>query len=281
MALPATSSLRRAVLAVCVLDDLDLEPGNEGVVLTGDVRVEVPWSECHTALADADPESTPGRDRLRRWLRTRRWLADQPLDALLEQVRPVGLPRDSVRHPGSGWVRSRVLGNALDLGLGLLGLDPAAPDEVDLQPVGLLEAAGLNPAAWWPGAANYLEAMVTLAAQRWERDPAAAIRPMGDCDVLTLLGSRSFRAALAERSGGMCPASVPMRTRGWTELRRVDPAFAVGAAAATEAVDRGFPRPLLITVDEVVLVPAGGRPELIDLRDPAPATAVLRDVRYR
>ena len=56
------------------------------------------------------------------------------------------------------------------------------------------------------------------------------------------------------------PWPPPMRTRGWLDLSRIDPAFVLIAAAVTEEADRGFVRPLLITRDEVVLAAAVGRP---------------------
>ena len=78
---------------------------------------------------------------------------------------------------------------------------------------------------------------------------------------MTLLGSRALRAGLAGPAGGLAGVVVPMRRRGWTRLGLVDPAFGPAAAAATAAAERGFPRPLLVTVDEVSMVPVGGRPQ--------------------
>jgi hypothetical protein len=104
------------------------------------------------------------------------------------------------------------------------------------------------------------------------------LRPLGDADVVTLLGSRTLRAALAEASGGMAAVVVPMRRRGWTRIALVDPAFGPAAAAATSAADRGFPRPLLLTTDEVAVVPEGGRPQDVALRDPATPATWSRDV---
>jgi hypothetical protein len=109
--------------------------------------------------------------------------------------------------------------------------------------------------------------MGAIAASRWRRDPAQPLRPVGDCDVVTLLASPVLRAALAGAQGGMCACVVPMRSRGWTELRRVDPAFAVAAVAATSDEQRGFDRPLLVTADEVGQAVDGGRPAQIALRD--------------
>ena len=58
----------------------------------------------------------------------------------------------------------------------------------------------------------------------------------------------------------MTGAVVPMLRRGWTRLSLVDPAFGPAAAAATAAAERGFPRPLLVTADELTQVPEGGDP---------------------
>jgi hypothetical protein len=120
-----------------------------------------------------------------------------------------------------------------------------------------------------------------VQAERVARDAKGQLRPYGECDVVTLLGSRSLRAALAEASGGMAAAVVPMRRRGWSRLAGIDPAFGPAAAAAKSAEDRGFVRPLLVTAHEVALAPEGGRPEEIVLRDAAPDEPWLRDVLYR
>ena len=62
---------------------------------------------------------------------------------------------------------------------------------------------------------------------------------------------------------------------------QIDPAFGPAAAAATPAEQRGFARPLLLTADELTLVPEGGRPERIVLRDRAVDAPWDRDVLYR
>lgn len=251
-----------------VLCDVDLEPARLGVTLTGRPSVWVPWSECRRALAGHDPESTPGRTRLADWLLARRWAADAGRDAVQVALRPVGLPVDHVLHPGLDWVRERVLGDALDLGLGAVGLDPADPDRVVLLPATALDALELDAELSWLEVRASLERLGELAADRVRLDPKGRLRPFGDCDVVTLLGARSLRAALAADSAGLGAAVVPMRRRGWTNLALIDPAFGPAAAAATPAAERGFPRPLLLTADELTLVPEGGRPDLV-LRDPA------------
>jgi hypothetical protein len=266
---------------VSVLHDLDIEPGELGVVLPGQPTVWVPWGECRRALAGHDPETT-GRRRLSDWLHARRWAADRTTDDLLQRLRPVGLPIDHVLHPGLDWVRERVLGDALDLGLGAVDLDPADPDRVVLLPATALDAAGLDQDQMWARVRGMLEDLGGLAAERLRRDTKGQLRPLGDCDVVTLLGSRALRAAIAQEAGGMGAAVAPMRTRGWTRLALIDPAFGPAAAAATEPAQRGFERPLLITADELTVVPVGGRAEDILLRDPAPAEeSWLTDVLYR
>ncbi len=278
---PSLLELRRATLAVSVLSDVDLEPADDGVLLTGQPQVWVSWTECRRALAGHVPESADGRARLTDWLMVRRWCADAGPAVVAASLRPVGLPVDHVSHPGLDWVRERVLGDALDLGLGAVGLDPEEADRVVLLPTSALDAMGLDADVLWLAVRERLEDLGAMAAERALRDPKGVLRTFGDCDALTLLGARSLRTALAQEAGGLAAAVVPMRSRGWTRLAQIDPAFGPAAAAATVAADRGFTRPLLLTADEVSLVPAGGRAQQVVLRDPVPATPWLRDVLYR
>lgn len=264
-------ALRQLALAAAVLDDVDLEPYGDGVVLRDGPPVEVTWAELRDALDGADPESSLARRRATRHLRGRRILAGTPVEELVLRARPVGYPVDAREHPGLDWVRQRVLGDVLDLGLGVVGL-AADPERMEVLPPGCLSAAEVDPTGWWPAARRYLDRMGALAAARLRRG-GSVLRPMGDCDVVTLLGSPELRATLAGGdSAGMAAVAVPMRRRGWADLARLDPAFVMAAAAATEESERGFARPLLVTADEVALAPAGGRPADLDLRDPAPSS---------
>ncbi|HVE98217.1 MAG TPA: hypothetical protein VNA12_03465 [Mycobacteriales bacterium] len=273
--------LRRCALAISVLLDLDLGNHPQGIEVAGVPTVLVTWRECRTALGGLSPDSEDGRFRLGRWFLRRRWIADHTLDDLAERARPVGLPHAHALHPGDSWVRERVVGESLDLGLGFRGIQPGQPDRVIVVPEGVFEAAGTDVGRFWTEARWYLEKMGALALERWWRDRAAVVRPMGDCDVVTLLGSRVFRTAVtADESQRMRAAIVPMRTRGWLDVSRIDPAFGPAAATATEAVDRGFARPVLLTADEVSVVPAGGRPQAA-LEDPAPQRDWLRPLVYR
>ena len=264
-----------------MLHDVDVEPAPLGVILPGTPTVWVSWGECRRALAGHHPEHLAGRTRLASWLLARRWAADAGPESLELALRPVGLPVDHVLHPGLDWVRERILGDALDLGFGAVGLDPSDADRVILLPVTALDAAGIDPEVAWTGARALLEELGALAAERVARDPKGQLRPYGSCDALTLLGARSLRTALANAAGGMGAAVVPMRRRGWTSLAQIDPAFGPAAAAATSAEDRGFSRPVLLTADELSLAAEGGRPEQIVLRDPAADEPWVRDVLYR
>jgi hypothetical protein len=267
------------VLAVCVLQDLDLMPGDDGVV-TGSGRL-VPWQALELALGGLDPDEPAARPRLAAWLRALQQIGWRSPDDLAARVRPVGLPRGHDRHPGPSWVREQVPGDVLDLGVGLLGIG-ADPDGVVVPPAGLLQAAGHDQAGWWPSCCDYLEDMGLLAAERLRLHPQRPLHPMGDCDVVTLLGSPSFRRALATSDGtGMRAAAVPTRRRGWLDLSRTDPAFALVAASLAEPEDRGFERPLLVTAYEVAMARPGGDPVLQALRDGAAPDPVLPSVRYR
>jgi hypothetical protein len=274
--------MRQCVLAVSVLDDVDLVPHDRYVLVQGTPPIRVTWRLIRHTLAGAEPESPLARHRVAVLLRQARWVGDHGRRGLRTRARPYGMPVDHPEHPGLDWVRERVLGDALDLGMGFAGLDSARPDTVLPVSAGLLTALRIDIEPWWPLASAYLDEMASMASLRQRRRPSPVLRPMGDCDVVTLLGSRIYRAALVRGDAtGMRGVAVPMRTRGWLDLARIDPAFASAAAAATEAEERGFERPLLVTADEIVQAPAGGRPAEIVLRDPATPTPHLRDVLYR
>lgn len=261
------TALRQVVLAASVLDDIDVLPRDWGVVLPGSPTVEVAWREVRQALAGARPSSDRARIRVASWLFGRTVAAQRTREELRAAARPVGLPIDHVLHPGCDWVRHRVHGGALDVGCGFVGVG-REPDDVVLIPQGVLDAAGIDPRPWWPVALHYLEAMGAVAADRAAR--SRVITRIGDCDAVTLVAARSLRSRLCAADGArMVAASVPMRGRGWLDLSRIDAAFAAAAAAATPALTRGFRGPVLLTRDEVVLAPPGGRPAELVLRDPA------------
>ena len=181
---------------------------------------------------------------------------------LARAARLVALPPDHVEHPGPGWALESLPGGALDLGVGVLGLG-CDPDRAAALPPGIACAAEADVRPWWPQLRAHAERMGELAVARLRRDGGrdAVLRPVGGCDVLSLLASTALRTQLARGDGsGMRALAVPSRSRGWFDLRRVDPAFVVGAWTATDPRERGAPRPLLVTVDEVALAVAGGDP---------------------
>jgi hypothetical protein len=278
---PEPPQLRRCALGVAVLNDIDVVPATDGVVLPGPPQVRVSWTECRRALAGADPESDDGRIRVARWFTMRRWLADRRIEDLMERARPFGASVTSPLHPGLDWVRRRVLGDALDLGFGFLGIDPVDTERVVPVPHELLRASGIDPTHWWSTSVVYLEQMGAMAADRLHRSPNTPLRPMGDCDVVTLLGSRTFRQAIVKDvPDGMRTVAVPMRQRGWLDLNRVDPAFSAAAARLTSVEDRGFDRPLLVTRDELVLAREGGDVVRSAVEDRIAPVIDLRDVLY-
>jgi hypothetical protein len=275
------TALRRCTLAVSVIHEVDMIPTDEGIVLLGVPDIPVSLEQIAEAIGGADPADSVAQDRLHRWLLARRAIADKSLDELAETIRPVALPIGHDLHPGPRWVQQPVLGGSLDLGIGFVGLLADLPELVFVTPPSVLSAAGIDPSPWWRGAMEYLENMGALATTRWRRDPRTPLRPMGDCDVLTLLASRVLRGALCADAGGMRAIAAPVRSRGWLDLSRIDAAFALTAAAIADDESRGFPRPVLLTVDEVSIVADGGRPAEIVLRDPASdETPWLRDVLY-
>ncbi len=293
-------ALRRGTLAASVLHDIPLRPDAQGVSLGRswddcEEWTPVSWGALSTAVVDVDPESLSGRLRLRDWLRG--YLLARAVRTRSElpyQLVALALPAGHVLHPGPVWAREQVLGGVLDVGLGVRPAAdapvpqgrPSEPPAVAAPlPPGALLAAGVDPAGWWPAAAARRDAMATLAADRLERDGEVVVRPIGGCDVLTLLSGRALRAHLARSDGtGLRAVAVPVRSRGWFDLARIDPAFVGAAAAATDAELRGVSRPLLVTADEVSLVPTAGPAELarLALADPSGRQAQLdRDVLYR
>lgn len=270
---PATDdrvALRRCVLAVAVLHDVDLVPDDDGVGLSSGRHVS--WDVIRLALGPLDATDPAARAALARWLLALRSVAWRSPEDLQKRARPVGLPRGHVLHQGRTWVREHVPGGALDLGLGFVGTG-SDPDRVEILPAGVLDAVMNDPAVldtWWKGARHYLEEMGSLAADRYRRRPTEPLRPMGDCDVVTLLGAASLRRALCGHDRtGLCAAAVPNRTRGWIDLSRTDPAFALVAASLAEPTERGFARPLLLTREEVSMAREGGDPVLQSLREAA------------
>lgn len=280
-------ALRGCVLAVSVLEDLDIEPRERGLVLDGVPPVFVGWPVVRGAVGPHLPGSVTARRRLTEWLRLRRLVADLGADAasvLRQAARAVAVPAGHPAHPGRSWVLERPLGGALEAGLGVLGL-LEDPDGVALLPPGVVTATGASARRWWPAVRQHAEGMGHLAVQRLRRDAGsgqAVLRPVGGVDVPSLLLSPALRRHLATEDGsGMRALAVPMRSRGWYDLARIDPAFVAAAWSATDEWERAYAVPLLVTADEVAPAPTGGDTVRQALSDPVTEASWQRDVRYR
>ncbi len=293
--------LRRAVLAVSVLDDIDVSPRARGVVLDGPpgaMSTRLSWRVVAAAIGPGPAGSAAGHRRLSTCLQLHLLVAELGPDAasvLRQSARALALPRDHAIHPGARWVRQRPIGGALQAGVGVVGL-VGDSDEVVPLPPSVASAAGVDLGAWWPHLVAHADGMGHLAVNRLRRDhhhrntlhgetatdAQAVLRPVGGVDVLTLMTTRSVRQYLATSDGsGMRAMAAPMRSRGWYDLARIDPAFVAAAWSATDEWDRGLRRPLLVTADEVVLAPEGGGTVASVLADPAAASPFARNVRYR
>jgi len=281
---PDSSALRRGVLAASVLDDIDVEPRDDAVLLPGIPPVRVPWADLAAAVGGCEPASPVGRARIGSLLRLLRRVADlgpAAPEALRSGAVPMALPRGHPLHPGPSWVQARVPGGVLDLGVGVrvdadrapaqaVDRGAAAPDLALLGPVeplpdAVVRACGARPGEWWPELQARAEEMGALTAGRLARDGGGeargqdVLRPVGGCDVLTLLSSGALRSALALHDGaGMRAVAVPVRHRGWVDLARIDPAYVATVWELTDELERGVPTPLLVTRDEVCLPAPGG-----------------------
>lgn len=283
MQTPVPMQLRREVLAVMLLDDAglgDLDLGDDGVHAVADSSsVFMSWSELDEA-ADLNPVSdtpTSIRRRIARWMRLRihlsmlaTTLGDSYANHVVSQVRPRALPADHTLHPGASWLVTRVLGGSTHSGLALRGFNDdglADSESAGLLPIRLLEYAAVPTDPAIIRARQYVHDMAELAVDRHRHDPSAVMRSLGDADVPTLLTSPLYRHTILDGQG-MRSAAVPSRHRGWLDLGRLDPAFAVSAAALTEADERGYNRPILITGDEIAMVKPGGNIIGQSLEDP-------------
>lgn len=243
------------MLAVGVLGDVDVQPHDAGVAVEGSL---VDWRDIAATVGPDDPLSTSARRRVERLLRLQARLdreGDAATALLAQRLRVIALPRGHADHLGRLWVADRLLGGALDLGLGVLGLLDD-PDEVVPLPPSVSGAADL-PRGTWARVLAHADEMGALCVARLERDGArghGVLRPVGGCDVLALLASRSLRTWLANGDGsGLRALAVPMRNRGWYDLAHIDPVFVGAAWAASAENERGIAAPLLVTADEVGL----------------------------
>ena len=277
--------LRQAVLALAVLDDVDLTPRDDGVDLAAGGRLT--WDDVEAAVGSwaALPDHPVTRRRLRLAGEVVGVLAVGGADALLAACHAHGEPADTAAMGcGPRWVRERV-GDALVLGLGVSNL-AGIPGPHPLPPLPSLEATvGARLDVRWTEVRADLERLGGLVAARLDRDAREGrplvLRPTGPADVVTLLGSRRLRTALASGDGtGMRAVAVPVRDRGWFDLARIDPSYVGAAWTATDPLDRAFDRPLLVTADAVSKPVVSGDVLAGVLADPA-GRSLERHLRRR
>jgi hypothetical protein len=252
-----TPPLRQCVLAVSVLTDLDVLPSDSGVVLPGPRSALVEWTAIRDAVGGHEPSGPIARRRVENLLRLHQAASDlgpAAAERFRSASRVAALPPDHAEHLGDQWVREPLRGDALDLGIAVLGLVGPMDRTVPVPP-SVLRAIGVDADDWWPGLRQHAERMGSLSATRLARDGAAGlVRPVGGCDILALLSSRTLRRHLANGDGtGLRALAAPTRRRGWFDLAQVDPAFIRAAWSLTDDHERGLPVPLLVTVDEVAL----------------------------
>jgi hypothetical protein len=252
-----TPPLRQCVLAVSVLRDLDVVPSDSGVVLPGPRSALVEWTAIRDTVGAEDPGGPIARRRVENLLRLHGVASDLGATAaerFRSASRVVALPPGHAEHLGAGWVQEPLRGGALDLGIGVLGLIGEL-DRTTLVPPSVLRAIDVDGEDWWPGLREHAERMGSLSATRLTRDgDSGVVRPVGGCDVLALLSSRTLRRHLADGDGsGMRALAVPTRRRGWFDVSQIDPAFIRAAWSLTDEHERGMPVPVLVTADEVTL----------------------------
>lgn len=251
---------RRAVLAVAVLDDLDVVPGDAGVTVPGaspsDPPVSLRWADVAAAVGTAPPGSALSRRRLLREAALHRALLAPGVPGLHLLALPPG------RRPDDAWPIARVPGGALTVGLGVDLGTPEAARRPALVPVPerlrrLLPADRAAVHDLVADRRSELDRLGALAAARLVRQPDVLV-PQGPADVPTLLASAPFRQALAAGCpSGLRTVALPSRLRGWLDARRADPGFVPLAYALLDEEEQAFDRVLLVSAEEVALAPGG------------------------
>jgi len=270
--------LRQAVLALAVLDDVDVAPRDDGVDFASGGHLSWPDVACALGPWSAQPAHPVARRRLRVASEVVGILAVGGPEALLETCHAHGEPEGAVMSGRTAWVREVVPGGSLVLGLGVSDLGRVVGPH-PLPPLPSLQLVlGPRLDARWQEQRLDLERLGGLVVTRLARDCAEGrhqvLRPTGRADVVTLLGSRRLRTHLAEGDGtGMRAVAVPVRDRGWFDLARIDPAYVGAAYSATATLGRAFDRPLLVTADAVGTPVASGDVLAGVLADPAGTTS--------
>ena len=235
--------LVQLVQAACVLDGVDAEPTADGVLVGGARTVSpIPWPDIEGVLAGDDPVAPGPRLRLALLLELRRAVDARGADAAADvarAVRVLALPVGHPLHPGAGWVRHRVPGGLLEVGLGVHGLLRGQDGVLPLPPaIGhAVDAGDLWTRAWSLG-----ERLAHRAVARLDGSPRDHLGGVGGCDALTLLAL----PALRERVAGAGPVAAPCRDGVWLGAAAADRDYVRAVWMLTGAGRRGLPRPVVV-----------------------------------
>jgi hypothetical protein len=239
------SALLLLVHAVAVFDGMGADPTEAGVPITpGRSGAVIGWPQIADVLGADDPLDQAPRLRLTALLMLHRQVAALGPDAaemIRQAARPLALPVGHPLHPGPGWVRERVPGDVLDLGLGVTGLAP----EQDVLPLprSVARAAGLDADAEWPRVRALGEEWCDVALSRLgSTDRSLVLAGAGGVDALTLIALPDAR----HRVSGVVAA--PSRDRAWLGLgrRSNDESYLQAVWMLTAAARRGVPGPLSV-----------------------------------
>lgn len=264
---PVRHRARQAVLAVTVLEGLDLLPTADGVVVPGPSDTLIDWADIDSCVQAAARDEDAHRlvSALIRLQVVVTDLGSHAMDTLSPSLRLLALPRDHVVHPGASWVRDTVLGGTLDLGIGIIDV---VGRRTDCVPLPAVVAKRLRAEEVWAAVRHHAEEMAQICASRLRREgvtpqtlsamrsrvPRGVLRPVGGVDVPSLMSTTTLRQELVDTDpSGMRAVAAPMRNRGWYDLSLTDPAFVGSAWVATDPVMRGLRGPILVTAEEVAV----------------------------
>jgi hypothetical protein len=240
------SALLTVVRAVAVLDGVDAEPTEAGVRVTrGPGAQVITWSQVAELLGADDPLDRAPRLRLAVLLllhRAAAGLGSTAAESFREAARPLALPVGHPLHPGPGWIRERVPGDVLDLGIGVTGL--AGEQDILPLPPSVATAVGFDAAAEWPRvrALGAEWGDIALARLFGPAGGPLVLAGAGGVDALTVLALPDTRQRLTG------PVAAPSRDRAWLGLgrRSSDEEYLRAVWTLTTTARRGVLEPLAV-----------------------------------
>jgi hypothetical protein len=249
--MPEHVELLHLVRAVAAIDGIELRPGRLGVRPAGRTGGLISWPQVRATLGSDDPLDPAPRLRLELLVELHQVLGELGVDAaawLGRACRAMALPVGHPLHPGRGWVRHRLPGGVLDLGLGVAGLLPGRSGPVPL-PTEVAEAAGITPDAGWDRLWQQAERLGALAGRHLaSTGDSAVIRSAGGCDALTLAATHALRDHLLGSTGAAgLPVAAPRRDQVLTGDRAGDRDRTRATWLLTSAAERGVLEPLRLT----------------------------------